>query len=222
MRRNAATRSGYIDYRAITAKWHAYRRARRPKKAKLVSNIPLRQYVEDRLAGPLTMPSGQRTGPQESWTGRRHGPRKDRQWASSWSPEQISHRLGIDFPDDPTMRISHEAIYQSLYAQGRAALRRDLCMCLRSGRPLRVPRERARSRRKQALNADVLIAARPQEVAERKVPGHWEGDLILGLQSSAIGTVVERSTRYTLLLHLPPMNLNPAVGPGQQSIGAGS
>lgn len=103
------------------------------------------------------------------------------------------------------MRISHEAIYQALYIQGRGALSRDLCMCLRSGRPLRVPRERARSRGKQFVAPEVMIHKRPGEVNERKVPGHWEGDLILGLESSAIGTVVERSTRYTVLLHLPPM-----------------
>jgi IS30 family transposase len=148
---------------------------------------------------------GQRTGPQGSWCGRRHGRRQDRHWASSWGPEQISNRLRLDFPEDSMMRISHEAIYQALYIQGRGALSRDLCMCPRSGRPLRAPRERARSHRKQFATPEVMIHRRPLEVNERKVPGHWEGDLILGLESSAIGTVVERSTRYTLLLHLPRM-----------------
>jgi IS30 family transposase len=207
-----SNRSGpiHVEYRAITAHWHAYRRGRRPKKAKLVTNATLSQYVQDRLAGPLKTPSGCRTGPQGSWTGRRHGRRQDRHWASSWSPEQISNRLRVDFPDDPAMRISHEAIYQALYIQGRGALSRDLCMCLRSGRPLRVPRERARSRGKQFVTPEVMITGRPREVAERNVPGHWEGDLILGLESSAIGTVVERSTRYTLLLHLPRMKEEPA------------
>jgi transposase, IS30 family len=103
------------------------------------------------------------------------------------------------------MRISHEAIYQALYIQGRGALSRDLCMCLRTGRPLRVPRKRAGSRGKGFLTTEVMIDRRPQEVNDRKIPGHWEGDLILGLGSSAIGTVVERSTRYTVLLHLPRM-----------------
>ena len=205
LRRNAATRSGYVEYRAITAQWHAYRRAQRPKKAKLATNAALRQYVQDRLAAPLKTPAGRRTGPQGNWTGRRHGPRQDRHWASAWSPEQISNRLRLDFPQDPTMRISHEAIYQALYIQGRGALSRDLCMCLRSGRPLRVPRERAKSRGQHFVTPAVMIHQRPEEVNERKVPGHWEGDLILGLESSAIGTVVERSTRYTVLLHLPPM-----------------
>jgi IS30 family transposase len=205
LRRNAATRSGYVEYRALTAHWHARRRAKRPKEAKLLTNAALRGYVQDRLAGPVRKPSGRRTGPCGSWTGRRHGRRQDRHWASAWSPEQISNRLRVDFPKDLTMRISHEAIYQALYIQGRGALRRELCMCLRSGRPLRVPRARARSCGKQFITPDVMITARPQEVTERKAPGHWEGDLILGLESSAIGTVVERSTRYTMLLHLPRM-----------------
>jgi IS30 family transposase len=205
LRRNAATRGGYIEYRAITAQWHAYRRGKRPKVAKLVNNAALRQYVQDRLAGPLRTPLGRPTGPQGSWTGRRHGPRQDRHWASAWSPEQISNRLRLEFPEDPAMRISHEAIYQALYIQGRGALSRDLCMCLRSGRPLRVPRGRAKSRGKHFITPEAMINRRPQEVNERKVPGHWEGDLILGLESSAIGTVVERSTRYTVLLHLPRM-----------------
>ncbi len=205
LRRNAATRSGYVEYRAITAQWHAYRRGRRPKTAKLVANAALRQYVQDRLAEPLRTQSGRRTGPQGSWTGRRHGRRRDRHWASAWSPEQISNRLRLDFPEDPAMRISHEAIYQALYIQGRGALSRDLCMCLRSGRPLRVPRERVGSRGKQFVTPEVMIDRRLPEVNERKVPGHWEGDLILGLESSAIGTLVERATRYTVLLHLPRM-----------------
>ena len=145
LRRKAATRSEYVEYHAITAHWHAHRRARRPKQAKLVTNAALRRYVQDRLSGPLRTSSGRRMGPQRSWTGRRHGRRQDRHWASSWSPEQISHRLHVDFPKDPMMRISHEAIYQALYIQGRGALSRDLCMCLRLGRPLRIPRARARS-----------------------------------------------------------------------------
>jgi len=103
------------------------------------------------------------------------------------------------------MRISHEAIYQSLYVQGRGALRRELTACLRTGRVLRVPRARVRGRSKSFIGSEVMISERPAEVADRAVPGHWEGDLILGLGSSAIGTLVERTTRFTLLLHLPRM-----------------
>ena len=143
-------------------------------------------------------------GPEVRWIGRRHGPRKDRRWAKAWSPEQISKRLRLDFPDDESMRISHEAIYQSLYVQGRGALRRELTACLRTGRALRVPRARAR-RGKSFVTDQVLISERPAEAEDRAVPGHWEGDLIIGLDSSAIGTLVERSSRFTMLLHLPPM-----------------
>jgi IS30 family transposase len=102
------------------------------------------------------------------------------------------------------MRISHEAIYQALYVQGRGALRRELTACLRTGRALRVPRARTRWG-KSFVTPELLISERPASVLDRAVPGHWEGDLILGLGSSAIGTLVERTTRFTLLLHLPPM-----------------
>src|SRR4051812_7593977 len=101
------------------------------------------------------------------------------------------------------MRISHEAIYQSLFVQGRGALRRELTACLRSGRALRMPRVRTRRRGKTFLSPEIMISQRPAEAADRAVPGHWEGDLILGLGSSAIGTLVERTTRFTILLHLP-------------------
>jgi IS30 family transposase len=103
------------------------------------------------------------------------------------------------------MRISHEAIYQALYVQGRGALRRELTACLRTGRALRVPRARTRGQGKGFVTPELLISARPAEAADRAVPGHWERDLILGLRSSAIGTLVERTTRFTLLLHLPRM-----------------
>jgi IS30 family transposase len=103
------------------------------------------------------------------------------------------------------MRISHEAIYQALYVQGRGALRRELVACLRTGRALRVPRARTRGRGKKFVTAEVMISERPAEADDRAVPGHWEGDLILGLGSSAVGTLVERSTRFTMLLHLPRM-----------------
>ena len=101
------------------------------------------------------------------------------------------------------MRISHEAIYQALYVQGRGALRRELSACLRTGRALRVPRARTRGAGKRFIPQELLIAERPADAEDRAVPGHWEGDLILGLGSSAIGTLVERTTRFTLLLHLP-------------------
>ena len=104
------------------------------------------------------------------------------------------------------MRISHEAIYQALYVQGRGALKRELVACLRTGRALRVPRARTRGRGKKFVTPEILISERPAEAADRAVPGHWEGDLIVGLNSSAIGTLVERTTRFTLLLHLPPMD----------------
>ena len=179
LRRNAATRSGDLQYRATTAQWHADRRASRPKVAKLAANNKLRQYVQDRLAGVITAADGISVpGPDVRWIGRRHGHRQTRRWASSWSPEQIAHRLRVDFPEDHSMRISHEAIYQALYVQGRGALRRELVACLRTGGRFEF---------------------------QGRVPGHWEGDLILGLGSSAIGTLVERTTRFTILLHLPRM-----------------
>lgn len=206
LRRNAATRSGGFEYRASTAQWHADRSARRPKPAKLAVNQVLRAYVEDRLAGRIATPQGTEVpGPDVRWTGRRRGARKPRRWGRAWSPQQISERLRIDFPNDESMRISHEAIYQALYIQGRGALRRELTACLRTGRALRVPRQRTQSRGKSFVAPEILISERPAEVADRAVPGHWEGDLILGLRSSAIGTLVERATRFTLLLHLPPM-----------------
>jgi transposase, IS30 family len=206
LRRNAATRGGRLEYRATTAQWHADRRARRPKLTKLATNDALRNYVQDRLAGVITAADGTPIpGPEVRWIGRRHGRRQDRRWAAAWSPEQIAKRLPVDFPDDVAMRVSHEAIYQALYVQGRGVLRRELTACLRTGRALRVPRARARGRGKQFVTPEVLISQRPAEADDRAVPGHWEGDLILGLDSSAIGTLVERTTRFTMLLQLPRM-----------------
>jgi IS30 family transposase len=206
LRRNAATRSGALEYRATTAQWHAERAGRRPKQAKLGLNAALQAYVEERLTGIVVAPDGAPVpGPAVSWKGRRHGPRQHRRWANAWSPEQIARRLPVDFPDDTTMRISHEAIYQALYVQGRGALRRELTACLRTGRALRTPRARTRGRGKTFISPEIMISQRPAEVADRAVPGHWEGDLILGLGSSAIGTLVERTTRFTVLLHLPRM-----------------
>jgi IS30 family transposase len=206
LRRNAATRGGKLEYRASVAQWKAELLARRPKTAKLAADPRLREYVQDRLSGVIAQPDGVICGPQVGWRGRRHGRRKDRRWGKAWSPEQISARLRLDFPDDESMRVSHEAIYQALYVQSRGALRRDLSACLRTGRALRVPQSRARSRGKSFITPEVMISQRPAEAEDRAVPGHWEGDLILGLNRSAIGTLVERTTRFTMLLHLPPMD----------------
>jgi IS30 family transposase len=207
LRRNASTRSNELTYRASTAQWHAERRASRPKVSKLAANDRLREYVQDRLSGIIARPDGELVpGPDVRFIGRRHGRRADRRWAKAWSPEQISNRLRVDFPDDETMRISHEAIYQALYVQGRGALKRELVACLRTGRTLRVPRARADQRGKKFVTPEIMISQRPAEADDRAVPGHWEGDLILGLDSSAIGTLVERSTRFTMLLWLPRMD----------------
>jgi IS30 family transposase len=163
--------------------------------------------VQERLAGEITRPDGMAVrGPAVGWIGRRHGRRTDRRWAHLWSPEQIANRLRVDFPDDGSMRISHEAIYQALYVQGRGALRRELTACLRTGRALRVPRARTQGRAKKFVSPEIMISQRPAEIADRAVPGHWEGDLILGLGSSAVGTLVERTSRFTMLLHLPRMH----------------
>lgn len=119
------------------------------------------------------------------------------------SPEQIARRMVEDFPDDEAMRISHESIYRGLYVLGRGALKRELTRCLRTGRAVRKPHRRD-GRRQRRFAGMVSIAERPPEVADRAVPGHWEGDLILGADNaSAIGTLVERTTRFTILLHLP-------------------
>lgn len=169
LRRNAATRGGSLEYRAATAQWHADRRARRPKVAKLAANDALRAYVQDRLAGTITKPDGEAVpGPDVRWIGRRHGRRADRRWAASWSSEQIANRLQIDFPDDGSMRVSHEAIYQALYVQGRGALRREPTACLRTGRALRVPRARTRGRGKKFVTPEIMISERPAEAADRR------------------------------------------------------
>ena len=206
LRRNAATRGGTLDYTASTAQWHADRAALRPKVAKLAANAALRHYVQERLAGVIATPSGTpASGPTVPGTGRARGRRQHRRWGRAWSPEQIARRLVIDFPDAPTMRISPEAIYQALYIQARGALRHDLTACLRTGRAIRVPIARTRTSGRRVITPDLMISARPAEIADRAVPGHWEGDLILGLDSSAIGTLVARTTRFTMLLHLPRM-----------------
>ena len=226
LRRNASTRSNELAYRATTAQWHAERRASRPKVAKLAANDGLRDYVQDRLAGTIARADGELvSGPDVRFIGRRHGRRADRRWAKAWSPEQISNRLRVDLPDDESMRISHEAIYQALYIQGRGALKRELVAYLRTSRALRVPRARTRGRGKKFVTPEIMISERPAEAADRAVPGHWEGDLILGLNRSAIGTLVERTTRFTMLLRLPPMDghgLEPRIKNGPALAGHGA
>jgi IS30 family transposase len=205
LRRNASTRTYQLDYKASITQWHAERRARRPKVAKLVENATLRTYVQKRLAGAVLAADGVTAlGPRgPEWKGRNKPHRADRRWVQGWSPQQISARLRVDFPDDESMRISHEAIYQALYVQSRGALKRELVACLRTGRALRVPRARSKQQAWAHVTADALISERPAEVADRAVPGHWEGDLLIGLERSAIGTLVERTSRLTVLVHLP-------------------
>jgi IS30 family transposase len=225
LRRNAATRGGKLEYRASVAQWKAELVASRPKTAKLAGNERLREYVQDRLAGKVRRLDGTAVvGPAvKVWKGRNKPHRQDRRWAMAWSPEQISARLRIDFPDDLSMRISHEAIYQSLFVQGRGALARELTACLRTGRALRVPRARVGQRGKGHVSEEVRISQRPAEAEDRAVPGHWEGDLIIGTGRSAIGTLVERTSRFTMLLHLPaPEGAGPRVKHGPAVTGAGA
>jgi len=145
----------------------------RPKQSKLVRNTVLREAVEEGLSRKL-------------------------------SPEQISHRLRRDFPDDESMRVSHETIYQALYFQARGGLKKEVQQALRTGRGRRKQQRKQDERTHRFVDPMIMISDRPAEVADRAVPGHWEGDLITGeLNKTAIGTLVERSTRYTMLLHLP-------------------
>ncbi len=227
LRRNAATRSGRLDYRAGIAQWKAELMARRPKTVKLVANDRLRDYVQDRLAGVIQRPDGTPAGGPVApeWKGRNKPRRADRRWATAWSPEQIAHRLPVDFPEDEAMRISHEAIYQALYVQSRGALKREMVTCLRTGRALRLPRARTRQRPQGHVTAEVMISERPAEADDRAIPGHWEGDLIIGTDRSAIGTLVERTTRFTMLLHLPRMagyGIEPRIKNGPALAGYGA
>jgi IS30 family transposase len=171
-----------LPYRAVLAQGKAELRARRPKPGKLARHPELRAEVTRRL--------------------RRR-----------WSPEQISRTLRRDFPDHPEMQVSHETIYQALYVQGRGELRRELTRCLRTGRALRKPHRLPDQRRFRGhIPAELMISQRPPEADDRAVPGHWEGDLIIGRDSnSAIGTLVERSSRFVLLLHLPARHTAEAV-----------
>ena len=173
LRRNAATRGGKLEYRASVAQWKADFVARRPKPAKLAVNDRLRDYVQDRLSGVVRAPDGAVIGPPgQVWKGRNKPHRGDRRWVQGWSPEQISERLKVEFPDDASMRISHEAIYQALYVQGRGALKRELVACLRTGRALRVPRARSRQKAWAHVTPEVMISERPAEADDRAVPGH--------------------------------------------------
>ena len=168
-------RNGNRDgsYRALTAQQRAEQRARRPKPGKLATNPALRDFVEDKLT------------------------------RLQWSPEQICAELLKDYPDDGSMRCCPETIYRSIYVQGRGEMRRELTRHLRTGREQRKPHHRP-ERRKGRLVDPVHISRRPAEAEDRAVPGHWEGDLILGKAGeSAIGTLVERTTRYLMLIHLP-------------------
>jgi IS30 family transposase len=162
-----------LRYRPSVAQAKAEQRARRPKPTKLADNPELTARVQAGLK-------------------------------ARWSPEQISRTLRRDFPDQPEMWVSHETIYQELYVQGRGQLRRELTRCLRTGRALRRPRRLPDQRRERRIQDKVMISERPAEVEDRSVPGHWEGDLIVGKDSgSAIGTLVERTSRFVMLLHLP-------------------
>lgn len=199
LRRNAATRGGKLHYRASVAHWKAELVARRPKTAKLVANPRLRDYVQQRLSGAVHSPdanvvAGPTTG---AWTGRNKPHRGDRQWVQGWSPEQISARLEVDFADDESMRISHEAIYQALYVQGRGALKRELILCLRTGRALRVPRARSKRQTWAHVTPEMMISQRPAEAADRAVPGHWESQWCCQAALASVGgcSVNSRSSR---------------------------
>jgi IS30 family transposase len=173
LRREGATNAAG-HYRAVPAQAAAEARARRPKPRKL-ENPQLNARVQEDLE-------------------------------EKWSPEEIAARLKVDFPDDESMRASHETIYRSLFIQGKGSLRKDLTACLRTGRALRRPRKRVDGRADpdRRIPDKIMISERPAEADDRAVPGHWEGDLILGKNNrSAVGTLVERSTRFVVLLHLP-------------------
>ncbi|MER6952312.1 IS30 family transposase [Nonomuraea sp. NPDC000554] len=161
------------QYRPHAAQARADARRPRPKPSKIGQNPELRGYIQDHLH-------------------------------QRWSPEQIVQKLRRTFPERPEMHVCHETIYQALYVQGRGELRRELARALRTGRAIRKPRRLADRRQSRAIQNMVMISERPAEAADRAVPGHWEGDLIIGKDGkSAIGTLVERSTRYVMLLHLP-------------------
>ena len=204
LRRNASTRSYRLDYKASTAQWHAERRARRPKPAKLITNERLRDYVSDKLSGHIRTADGERLGPEgPTWDGKNKPHREDREWVTGWSPQQIAKRLRREFPDDISMRISHEAIYQALYVPDRGGLTRQQSWHLRRGRTKRMPRARTRQQAWAHVTDATTLKKRPAEADDRKTAGHWEGDLIIGLNRSAIATLIDRTTRFAMLVHLP-------------------
>lgn len=204
LRRNASTRTYWLDYKASTAQWHAERRARRPKTAKLITNERLRHYVSDKLSGDIYTIGGERLGPEgPTWDGKNKPHRGDREWVTAWSPQQIAKRLPMEFPDDLSMRISHEAIYQALYVPGRGGLVREQSWHLRRGRTKRMPRARTRQQAWAHVTDATTLQKRPSEAEDRKISGHWEGDLIIGLNRSAIATLIDRTTRFAMLVHLP-------------------
>jgi len=173
--REVQRNSGRQGYRATSADRATCQRAKRPKLTKLSQNAALRLYVENGLE-------------------------------AKWSPEEICGRLPVEFPDDDSMRIVHETIYQALFVQGRSGLNKELVKCLRSKRKRRQPHTiTARNRERGGSIIDrVMITERPAEVEDRAVPGHWEGDLIIGVKGqSQTGTLVERTTGFTMLLALP-------------------
>jgi IS30 family transposase len=171
--REVNNNGGRARYRAWVAHRWACDRARRPKPAKLAVNVGLSLLVDEWMSERL------------------------------WSPRQVSARLHLEHPDDPMMRVSHETIYQSIYVQGRGALRKELAACLRTGRAVRRSRTRNAGGTVGRIADMINISERPAEADDRAVPGHWEGDLIIGRNGkSAVGTLVERSTRFVMLLHL--------------------
>jgi IS30 family transposase len=169
--RELARNGGRGRYRAQVADAAAFRRAQRPKPAKLVTEPRLRAVVEAKLA-------------------------------LRWSPQQIAGWLPLAYPQDSVMRVSHETIYLSLFVQSRGALRRELQRCLRTGRAMRYPRGKRLPQGRGQLRDTLHISQRPAEAADRAVPGHWEGDLVFGRRPSAVGTLVERHSRYVLLFAL--------------------
>ena len=204
LRRNASTRTYRLDYKASTAQWHAERRARRPKPAKLITNERLRDYIHDKLSGHVRTSEGERLGPKgPTWDGKNKPHREHREWVTAWSPQQIAKRLPMEFPDDLSMRISHEAIYQALYVPGRGGLTREQSWHLRRGRTKRMPRARTRQQAWAHVTDATTLKKRPSEAENRKISGHWEGDLIIGLNRSAIATLIDRTTRFAMLVHLP-------------------
>lgn len=137
----------------------------------------LRDYVQERLSGQVLCEDGTALGPEVApFKGQNKPHRGDRRWATAWSPEQIANRLKVDFPDDESMRISHEAIYQALFIEGRGALKRKLVTCLRTGRAQRAPRARSQRKAWAHVTPEVMISERPAEADDRAVPGRWEGD----------------------------------------------